>query len=65
MHTDRSQLQQVLVNIIKNAVEASMENDVVQIKLEIKGDQAEPSSIGSLFLISGKGDCELMWNSDK
>jgi two-component system sporulation sensor kinase B len=41
IHTDRGQLQQALVNIIKNAVEASMEKAVVQIKLELKGNQAE------------------------
>jgi two-component system sporulation sensor kinase B len=41
MHTDRGQLQQALVNVIKNAVEASMEQSVVHIKLELKGDQAE------------------------
>ena len=40
MHTDRSQLQQALVNVIKNAVEASMEKAVVQIKMELKGKQA-------------------------
>ncbi|SEB91837.1 HAMP domain-containing sensor histidine kinase [Paenibacillus sp. GP183] len=41
VHTDRGQLQQALVNVIKNAVEASMEKAVVQIKLELKDDQAE------------------------
>ncbi|WP_372661609.1 ATP-binding protein [Cohnella sp.] len=41
MHTDRGQLQQALVNVIKNAVEASLEKAVVQIKLELKDDQAE------------------------
>jgi two-component system sporulation sensor kinase B len=41
MHTDRDQLQQALVNVIKNAVEASMEQSVVHIKLELKGDQAK------------------------
>ena len=40
MHTDRSQLQQALVNVIKNAVEASMEKAVVQIKMVLKGKQA-------------------------
>lgn len=40
MHTDRSQLQQALVNVIKNAVEASTEKAVVQIKMELKGKQA-------------------------
>lgn len=40
MHTDRGQLQQALVNVVKNAVEASMENAVVRIKLKLKGNQA-------------------------
>lgn len=33
IYTDRSQLQQALVNVVKNAVEASPENTVVQIRL--------------------------------
>jgi two-component system sporulation sensor kinase B len=41
MHTDRGQLQQALVNVIKNAVEASTEKAVVQIKLALKGDRVE------------------------
>ncbi|MGM0880301.1 MAG: ATP-binding protein [Bacillota bacterium] len=41
MHTDRGQLQQALVNVIKNAVEASPEKAVVQIKLAVKGDRVE------------------------
>jgi two-component system sporulation sensor kinase B len=41
MHTDRGQLQQALVNVIKNAVEASPEQSVVQIKLALKGDRVE------------------------
>ncbi|WP_223066401.1 sensor histidine kinase [Paenibacillus caui] len=41
IYTDRSQLQQALVNVIKNAVEASTENAVVQINLELKGKQVE------------------------
>ncbi|QYR21370.1 sensor histidine kinase [Paenibacillus sp. sptzw28] len=41
MHTDRGQLQQALVNVIKNAVEASTENEVVQIKLALQGDHVE------------------------
>lgn len=41
LHTDRGQLQQALVNIIKNAVEASLENTVVYIKLASRGNQAE------------------------
>ncbi|MDQ0062732.1 ATP-binding protein [Paenibacillus harenae] len=41
MHTDRGQLQQALVNVIKNAVEASTEKAVVQIKLALKSDRVE------------------------
>ncbi|RCW42086.1 sensor histidine kinase [Paenibacillus prosopidis] len=41
MYTDRGQLQQALVNVIKNAVEASPEKAVVQIKLVVKGDRVE------------------------
>lgn len=38
--TDRNQLKQAFVNIIKNAIEATSEGGTVQIKLEIKGNQA-------------------------
>ncbi|WP_028608709.1 sensor histidine kinase [Paenibacillus harenae] len=41
VHTDRDQLQQALVNVIKNAVEASKEKAAVQIKLAVKGDRVE------------------------
>lgn len=41
MYTDRGKLQQALVNVIKNAVEASPEKAVVQIKLVVKGDRVE------------------------
>lgn len=41
MYTDRGKLQQALVNVIKNAVEASPEQAVVQIKLVVKGDRVE------------------------
>jgi two-component system sporulation sensor kinase B len=41
IHTDRAQLQQALVNVIKNAVEASMDKALVQIDLELKGNHAE------------------------
>lgn len=41
MYTDRGQLQQALVNVIKNAVEASPEKAIVKIKLVVKGDRVE------------------------
>ncbi|ANS75078.1 hypothetical protein AWM70_11075 [Paenibacillus yonginensis] len=50
IYTDRGQLQQALTNVIKNAVEASSENSVVQISLSLQGSQVELKIIDS-----GKG----------
>ncbi|GGA21192.1 ATP-binding protein [Paenibacillus physcomitrellae] len=53
IYTDREQLQQAIVNVIKNAVEASPENSSVQIDLALQGSQAELKIIDS-----GKGMTE-------
>ncbi|MNE86416.1 Sporulation kinase E [compost metagenome] len=41
IHADTGQLQQALVNLVKNAIEASREHGVVLVELSQKGSHAE------------------------
>ncbi|WP_138493185.1 sensor histidine kinase [Paenibacillus pinistramenti] len=50
IYTDRGQLQQALVNVVKNAIEASSDNSIVRIMLSLHRGQAELKIIDS-----GKG----------